>query len=170
MKLPICYFDAKTKILCPLCKKKLESGEISELDVNLAHDLIELEEKEFPQLKKAEFHKAFKIGDVVFILVKGSPEISETVWRRLARRLSKMNYGRVRIIEKSGELKQIIQKIIYPARMIGINIVYYPDGTSEYYIRVPQRDMRKLPYSQDIIERAIKMITGMKVKIMAEKI
>ncbi len=169
MKLPICYFDAKTKILCPTCMEKLERGEITQLDVDLAHDFVELEEKEFPQLKHAEFHRAIRIDNVTFIIVKSSSEITETIWRKIARKLAR-TYGRVRIIEKTDDKKQMIQKIVFPARVIGINIVYYPDGTSEHYVRIPARDFKKLPYPAQVIEKAIEQITGIKAKIISERI
>ena len=34
MKLPICGFDAKNAILCPQCEGKVESGELTQADVD----------------------------------------------------------------------------------------------------------------------------------------
>ena len=34
MKLPICSFDAKNSVLCPQCEGKVESGTLSQADVD----------------------------------------------------------------------------------------------------------------------------------------
>jgi len=169
LKLPICYFDAKTKILCPLCRDKLERGEISELDVDVSHDLVKLEEHEFPQLKEAEFVKALKADNVTLILVKSKSKVTRTVWNRVARQLSKKGYGRVKIVEYTNDVKNLIQNIIFPARVLSMSIVWFPDGTSEHYVRVSPRDLRRIPLSPKAVESVVEELIGVKVRITSEK-
>jgi hypothetical protein len=45
MKTPICTFDAKTGILCNLCESKLESGQITQSDVESSIVLTRLAQK-----------------------------------------------------------------------------------------------------------------------------
>lgn len=169
MKLPICYFDAKTKILCPLCRDKLERGEISELDVDISHDLVKIEEHDLPQLKEAEFIKALKADNMTIILVRSGSKVTRTIWSRVARQLSKRGYGRVRIVEYTNDVKSLIQNIIFPARVLSMSIVWFPDGTSEHYIRVSQRDLKRIPISPKAVEKIVEELTGIKVKIASEK-
>ena len=169
LKLPICYFDAKTKILCPLCRDKLNRGEISELDVDVSHDLIKIEEREIPQLKDAEFIKAIRADNITLILVRSGAKVTRTIWNRVARQLSKRGYGRVKIVEYTNDVKNLIQNIIFPARVLSMSIVWFPDGTSEHYVRVSSRDLKRMPLSPKTVEGIVEKLTGIKVKIALEK-
>ena len=58
-KLPICYFDARTGILCANCESRLQKGEISGADVEASKAVAHLAERH-PELGKATLKKAFE--------------------------------------------------------------------------------------------------------------
>lgn len=171
MKIPICYFDAKTRTLCPKCLEKFRKGEIGRLDIDLSHDLIEIEEKYVPSLKNLVFHKAVNIDNkLIFLLVKGSRNIRKKEWKIIFRKLMKLGYPKIKIIEVENmhDVKKIISQVISPARILSISISWYPDESYEYRVRVYKKDLKLLSYSPTIIEEAIYKITNKRIKIIFE--
>ncbi|RLE76859.1 MAG: transcription elongation factor [Thermoprotei archaeon] len=169
MKLPICRFDAKTGILCPRCRDRLERGEISELDVSISHDLVEMEESDLPQLKGAEFVRALRADRVTLIFVR-SNGVSKTVWSRVAKRLSRRGYGRVRVIEYSSDVRRLAEEMVAPARVLSVSRIWLPDGTSEYCVRIPSREVRRVPLRLEKIEEVMEKLVGSRVRIVPERV
>lgn len=171
MKIPICYFDAKTKTLCSKCLEKFRKGEISQLDIDLSHDLIEIEEKYIPSLKKLIFHKAVNINNkLIFLLVKGSKNVKKNEWKIIFRKLMKLGYPKIKVIEVEDihDIKKIISQILSPARILSISISWYPDESYEYRVRIYKKDSKFLSFSPSLIEKAVYMITNKRIKIIFE--
>ena len=166
MKLPICYFCARTKILCPTDMKKLESGEITQLDVDVAHELVMLKEKKFPELDKIEFIKAIRKGNLTIFIVRGSTGINRGTLIKISRELENKGYGRVRFVERGHDVKLLVEQIVSPSRVLGVNILWLPDGSSEYTIRIPFRDARRMPVKKDIAEEILSKLLGKYVRII----
>ena len=166
MKLPICYFCARTKILCPRCQKKLDEGKISQLDVDISHDLVMLKEKKYPELDKIDFIKAISIQNITLILVHGSKNIDKGLLSKVAKELERIGYGRVRIVEKERDVKLLVEQVIYPSRVLGVNILWLPDGSSEYTVRISYRDARRMPLRKEVAEEVLTQLLGKYVRIM----
>ena len=62
-------------MLCPKCRKKLEKGEISELDLEVGKLLVSMED-EYPPLQNVFFHKAVE-SDGVMALFVGRGDIAK---------------------------------------------------------------------------------------------
>jgi len=166
MKLPICYFCARTKILCSTCQRKLDNGEISQLDVDISHELVMLKEKKYPELDKIDFIKAIKIQNITLILVQGLKSVDKSLVNRVSKDLEKMGYGRVRIIEKERDVKLLVEQVIFPSRVLGVNILWLPDGSSEYTVRISHRDARRMPIKKETAEEILSQLLGKYVRIM----
>ncbi|RLE61629.1 MAG: hypothetical protein DRJ32_00880 [Thermoprotei archaeon] len=167
VKTPICIFDAKTRILCAKCQKLYDEGKISDIDIEISHHLVLLENK-YPQLKDVVFHKSYQVDNTIFMLITDSKEMSEKLWRKIVRYLERKLERNVKIVRKSSDIKNIISQLIYPARILGLSIIWFPDGTSEYMVRVSRRDYNRLSKSISLIEKAIKHLTKHYIKIVAE--
>ena len=61
----------KSGFLCSNCQARLDSGDITEFEIDLAKDLIQLEEEEenFAFLRDISFYKAIDYEDVVILVV-----------------------------------------------------------------------------------------------------
>ena len=61
----------KSGFLCTNCQARLDTGEITEFEIDLAKDLLQLEEEEeqFSFLRNISFYKAIDYEDVVIIVV-----------------------------------------------------------------------------------------------------
>nr|HDO80655.1 transcription elongation factor NusA [Candidatus Bathyarchaeota archaeon] len=168
MKTPICTFCLKSGVLCSRCQEKVDSGEVSELDIKIARYLTELEER-FSSLKDVKFVKAIESNNLVIIVV-GQGDIPNLIGPkgRIIKSLSDELGRKVRVIEESSSLKKIIEDIIAPASLLGVNTVWLPDGTNEKKIRVRQSDSKRLPASTRVLETVINQLTGEKVRFVFE--
>lgn len=160
--MPICNVCAKTGILCNVCEKKLAEGKITPLDVELSKILHELGDGEI------EFTKAIETGDNVIIL---SPKESlgkiigrsGATIRVISRRLGKQ----VRVVG-SGDLHEMIYDFTSPAKVLGINKVYKPDGSVSQRIRISVRDKVKLRLSPEDITKLISSLSKDEIEIAFE--
>ena len=155
MKFPICTFCLKTGVLCVRCQEKLARGEVTELDLRVAKVFLELENR-FPILKDIQYHKAFQHDNFTVILISGAGNTLKPLWLRIARALGEKLGGEVRIVEKTSNLKLLVEQVITPCRLLGVNTLWLPDGTEENTIRVPRFDRRRLPARQEVLEDMIK--------------
>jgi len=146
----------------------VDSGEVSELDIKIARYLTELEER-FSSLKDVKFVKAIESNNLVIIVV-GQGDIPNLIGPkgRIIKSLSDELGRKVRVIEESSSLKKIIEDIIAPASLLGVNTVWLPDGTNEKKIRVRQSDSKRLPASTRVLETVINQLTGEKVRFVFE--
>ena len=70
-KLPICYFDARTGILCGNCESRLRKGEISRADVEASKAVAHLADR-IPELGHVTLRRAFEAsGSYVLEFDKG---------------------------------------------------------------------------------------------------
>ncbi len=168
VKIPLDYVCVKSGVLCPRCQALVDSGEVDEREVDVMKLLIELEEKpEFRSLQKAEYVKTYFIDNLAIIVLnfRGQQNIPVS---RIGRELSAKLNKRIRIVNKSGDLKNMALQLVYPARILGINTLWLPDGTRQHIVRIPRYDVRRLPAEPQIIEHALTLITGKPVRIRLE--
>ena len=68
MKTKLCQFCIKSGILCSKCKKRVEKGEITQLDLQIGRLLLSIED-EYPTLSNIYFHKALEANGLLTIFV-----------------------------------------------------------------------------------------------------
>ncbi|MBN2155797.1 MAG: hypothetical protein JW776_07120 [Candidatus Lokiarchaeota archaeon] len=131
-KLPVCKTCLDT--LCYSCQERYDQGYVTQFDMDLAKDLLDFEEGDFPELKTASFYNAIDVGDIVFLVVgigdtiKFSPEL-------LLKIQDLYLIPNIVIIEKSS-VKEMIQELISPEILLGVNQIYLPTMESEYRINI----------------------------------
>jgi len=167
VKTPVCYFCAKTGVLCATCQDRLDRGEISDIDVEVSKWFIELENS-IPQLKDCTVHKAVLSKGLLVILVSCSKSSGGRVlWNRVSKALSEKKGVNVRIVEKTSSIKKLAEQIVTPARIIGANTIWLPDGSWESTLKIPRSEVRKLPAEPRVIEQVVKEISGEIIKLIA---
>jgi transcription antitermination factor NusA-like protein len=167
LKTPICFFCAKSGVLCPRCQEKLDKGEITEADVEVSKWLIDYEAKN-PQLKNYVIHKTVKVPKMIIIMVSGGSGADRALLTKLSRQLSDEKRANVRIVEKTSSIKRLLEQIVTSARVMGANTVWLPDGSWESTIRIPKSDIRKMPLDPKSAEEAIRILSGEVVHIVFE--
>ena len=157
MVLPVCDVCLKSGILCQGCENKLKSGEISQIDLDIAKVLFKLGEG------KLGFKKTIEVGDIV-IIVTEKDQVGKLIGKngKIVRELSRTVGKKIRVVGQDSDLKAISRDILAPARVSGINVVYGTDGEEKYKIRVMQEDSRKLPGRLDVFNEIIELLTNEK--------
>jgi transcription antitermination factor NusA-like protein len=168
MKMPICTIDIKSGFLCSRCQDKLDKGLITQLDIDIAKELLSLEDK-LPSLKEVEFRRAVDAGSMVIVIV-GQGNSSEVLGSKIkvVKELEKRLNRKFRVVEENSNIRRTIEDMVTPAALLGINTLWLPDGSLEKKVRLSQSDSKKLPADVQVIEETIKALTGEKIRIVFE--
>ena len=147
----------------------MDSGKVGREEVDVMRALIEAEEKEseFKWLRKARYVKSYFAGDMVVVVLEVGG-VSPYQVARLARRLGDALERRVKVVTSQGDAKTMVGQILYPARVLGINTLWLPDGSTRYTVRIPRHDVRHLPAPVETIEEILTKILKIPVRIKAE--
>ena len=168
MKTPFCKFDLKTGVPCPKCQSLIDNGVYTKLDFEISRILYELEDN-FSFLKDAEYFKSIKEEDTLFIVIKVKRETPYFLIKRLERKVSKKLKTNlyVKIVLWRGEdIKSLIENLIRPARLTTITTVWFPDGSLQYNVRLTRREIRRLPFPRNMLEKVLSKILGHGVEIV----
>jgi len=138
MTLPICDICAKTGVLCSKCEIKLKEGKISKLDIELSKLIYSLGNGEIG------FERAIDAVNFIIILTK-KENIGKIIGKGgdNIRHLSNTLGKQIRVIG-TGNLDEIIYDFVAPARIIGINTVYKPEGVVVRRVKINKKDRKKL--------------------------
>jgi hypothetical protein len=154
--------------LCDSCKNNFLNGTLTDLDVDIAVTLLELEEENPDlKLKEASFYKSVDLGSTRVILVvgKGETELYKKVIKELQKRLKLPRLDFIEKGKKSGDFKSQIADFVQPGKLLGVNQVFLPTGDNEFKARVQIRESERLPMPVEAIEQLIRESTGKIVRL-----
>ena len=152
----LCSFCLKSGILCQKCLAKLDSGEVSELDLKVARSLMSLEEK-YPSLQNIYFHKAIEASKTLAIVV-GVGDVPRLLGYggKIIRALGQETGKSIRILEHGVDNRKFLEDLFAPLSIITINTIWLPDGSTETRVILKRR--RRTRSSLDI--KALKEIAS----------
>ncbi|MCD6340377.1 MAG: hypothetical protein J7L51_00290, partial [Desulfurococcales archaeon] len=112
---------------------------------------------------------AINVDNFLILVIEIKEQVTSRILGRLGRALSDGLKMKVRVINKSNtNIREIASQLLYPARVIGVNTLWLPDGTVEHIVRIPRSDSRYLPSNIYALEQVLSVVTGMNVKIRTE--
>lgn len=163
-KLPVCK-TCVSGSLCFSCQERFDKGFITQFDIDLAVDLLEMESEDHPELKTASLYNAVDVGDIVFLVV-GKGNISKNKYRpELLNKIKELyEIPRLMLIEK-GSVKSMIEQIIEPAKLLGVNEIFIPTGDKEYRVVISDEDRDKIQIPVELLEKACSQIIRGDTKI-----
>ncbi|NHJ48480.1 MAG: hypothetical protein FK733_11910 [Asgard group archaeon] len=174
MKTAICAFCAQTGMLCKDCQTKLNSGEITDTDVKIAKAAIDFEKK-FPNASKATILKTIERNKFVMLVVTpGSERFLTGGAANFDNQLEYILGKPIRILEKSKNLRKVIDSIFTPAMITGINTIFVParspkPGQSrveeETIVILSPDEKEKLPTSTKELVELVKLLSGEDIRI-----
>lgn len=165
-ELPICLVCAQTGFLCINCSDKLENEEITEFDVELAKEFVRMEE-DYPQLRDATFKRAIDFGSIVLLII--GPGDRKNFSGKVIEEIQEIfEIDKIQLIEFSKQVPRIVENLVAPAKLLGINQIYLPTGSIEYKARVPEEDKEILPLHAKDLEDIIEELTGKITRIVFE--
>lgn len=155
-------------MLCPRCEALVRSGAVTELDLEVMRFLLKAETThDFRFLRDSEYIKSINVGNVIVVQLNVPQQWADhRTFAKLAKYLESQLKTYVRIVDsKSTSTKELVRSIIQPARVLGINTLWLPDGSIEYIIRIPRSELRYLPAPQEEVEHLLSQMIGTNVRI-----
>ncbi|MFN3803708.1 MAG: transcription elongation factor NusA [Pyrobaculum sp.] len=161
-KIPFCEFCVKTRVLCQKCQSLLDSGRFQWLDVEVSDAILKVERK--INLSEVEYIKSYETDDFIVILMKNTRRVPRGAFMQLEKELTSVLGKNVRVVEQ-GSVNEIIAQLVSPARLLTISTSWLPDGTTETVVKIPARELRRLPIRPERLQAVIGQISGANVKI-----
>ncbi len=168
MKIPLDYLCVKSGLLCNRCQSLVDSGQVDNFEINVMKILLDLEDTQFKELKDSTYYKAIKVNNILILLVSSGPSMTIQKSIKVAKVLQEKLGMKVRIIEKTSNIKSSAVQLLSPARVLGVNTVWLPDGSVQYVIRVSRTEKRLVPADALVLESALSKIHDTQVKIRVE--
>jgi transcription antitermination factor NusA-like protein len=111
--------------------------------------------------------KSYDLGNLLVVVLKMDNWDTELV-RRVRQALSKALDRKVRVIIKTPEPREVASQLLIPLTVRGVNVVWLPDGTQKYVVRISKGFSRrgpKLPASKEELERVLSDVLGAPIEI-----
>ncbi|RLJ03083.1 MAG: hypothetical protein DRP11_01790 [Candidatus Aenigmatarchaeota archaeon] len=167
VKTPIDRICLENDILCSACQRKVDSGEISEMDVKVSRVLNRLE-KRFKSLKDATFIKSYETTKRIIILT-GKGDARKVVGKggSVVKELSKKFQKGIQVFEVKDSLEDYVKELVPPDMIIGVNRVFTKDG-SYYKVILRGKDRKRMKVSRGELEEVLGKLSGEGVKVVFE--
>lgn len=167
-KLPICYFDARTGMLCGNCESRLAKGEITDADVEASKAVAQLSDRA-PELGRVTLKRAFEVkGSYVLEfeqsdipVIRSNPLLQEELENAMK--------GRVWVVGAGGSERRFLEDVFFPARVLTVNTVYLPDGEKKTKVIVPAKRSERRIGDFDKLREAVKRARGIDLLVETER-
>ncbi len=166
MKFPICSVCLKNNLLCNACAEKVGEKEIKIDEIKMYRRLNRLL-KDQKTLRDIEIKRA--VGNNMLLIVTKKNDAAKLIGKegRMVKKLAKELNRPVRIVEQPPELKDFVNNVFFTVPILGINIVYKPEGEL-YRVRVPKSERTRLPVSSEIFVNVSKSLFHVDTDVIFE--
>lgn len=163
--LPACETCVKSGFLCVKCQEKLDEGEISPFELDLAKDLIELEAKEkYTYLENCSFYKAIDYEDVVILVVEKGDKIR--INQDLIKWIKEIyEIDKIILVEKTDKPRPVLESLIAPGKLISLNEIFLATGDVEFRAVIRKGDKSKILFTKQELEELVQELTGKSVRV-----
>lgn len=152
-------------MLCQKCSAKVKAGEISDLDLKVARQLLLLEEK-YPSLQNICFHKAVDANRTVALIV-GHGDVSRLLGYggKIVKALSDATGKSVRVLENGADDRKFLEDLFTPLNILTINTIWLPDGTTETRVILRRKRGAQLPFDLAAIKEIARSVRKMSLRV-----
>ncbi len=167
-KLPICYFDARTGILCANCESRLRKGEITAADVESSKAVAHLADR-IPELGRVTLRRAFEArGSYVLEFERSDIGIlrSNPV---LQSELEGALKGKAWLVGAGGNDRKFLEDVLFPAKVLTVNTVWPPEGGKKTKVIVLGRRSQIRIGDFDKLREAVKRARGIELLVETER-
>jgi hypothetical protein len=166
--LPACKTCVNSGFLCTSCQEKLDTGVLSQFELDLAKDLLVLEEEEkFGFLKNISFFKAIDFEDVVILVVGKKDKINITQdlinWVKETYEVDELI-----LIKQSKNPRIVLESLIAPSKLISLNEIFLATGDIEFKGVLSKNDQETILFTKEELEELILELTGNTIRIEFE--
>ena len=147
--------------LCSNCQARLDAGEITEFEIDLAKDLIQLEEEgeRFAFLREISFYKAIDYEDVLILVVAKKDKLKIT---QELKDWIKETYevDEIMLVEKTNKPRPVVEALINPYKLVSLNEIFLATGDIQFRAVLWQDDKEHFLFTQEELEELIFELTG----------
>lgn len=152
--------------LCTNCQARLDTGEISEFEIDLAKELLRLEEESegFLFLKDVSFYKAIDYEDLAIIVVGKNDKLRITSgllnWIKETYEIDE-----IILIEKSKKPRPVIEALIAPFKLVSLNEIFLATGDIQFRAVLWEDDRENLLFTKEELEELVFELTGNIIRV-----
>ena len=156
----------KSGFLCNNCQARLDVGEITEFEIDLAKDLLELEEdnENFVFLKDISFYKAIDYEDLI-ILVIGKRDKLKITSELLDWVKETYEVDEIILVEKTNKPRPIVEALINPHKLVSLNEIFLATGDVQFRAVLWEEDRENLLFTREELEQLIFELTGNVIRV-----
>jgi len=163
--LPACKTCINSGFYCTSCQDKLDAGVLTQFELDLAKDLLKLEESEdFGFLREISFYKAIDFDDVVILVISKNDKIK--IKQDLIDWI-KENYeiAEIILIEQTKKPRPALESLISPYKLISLNEIFLATGDIEFKGVLNKKDQDVILFTQEELEELVLELTGNVIRI-----
>ena len=163
--LPACKTCVKSGFLCSSCQEKLDTEILTQFELDLAKDLLVLEEEEqFSFLKNISFYKAIDFEDVVIFVIgkKDKLKVSQKLinWLKETYEMDELI-----LIEQTNNPRAVLESLIAPKKLISLNEIFLATGDIEFKGVLNKNDQDDMLFTKEELEELILELTGNTIRV-----
>lgn len=168
METPLCSVCIENDdILCNGCRSRLEDGELTDVDVELSRLLYDLSDR-IGTLEDVEVKETLQTANAIVILTAegDGPKVvgrNGRVVKKIAERFDKS----IRVVEDTGAVQKVVDKLLSPVEYRDIRIVHRPDG-EERKVIVDEDYEPRVPFTQEDFGDVVEDLAGERVILSYE--
>ncbi|RJS76926.1 hypothetical protein CW712_00155 [Candidatus Bathyarchaeota archaeon] len=161
----LCQFCLKSGMLCSKCKKKVEKGEVTELDIKIGRLLMSIED-EYPPLQDVYLYKAVEANGVLAIFV-GQGDIAKILsyGGKIVRFLERKTKKTIRVLENNSNERKFLEDLFAPMDVLTINRIWLPDGTTETRVILRGREKKRASKYINALKEIAKKAQGLTLRV-----
>jgi len=163
--LPACKTCVSSGFLCTSCQEKLDADALTQFELDLAKDLLVLEEEDqFSFLKNISFYKAIDFEDVVIFVIGKKDKLKIT--QKLINRLKEIyEVDELLLVEQTKNPRAALESLIAPSKLITLNEIFLATGDIEFKGILNKDDQEALLFTKEELEELILELTGNRIRI-----
>lgn len=166
MQTPICEVCLNSDMLCAACQNKLESGQISQIEINVSRFLFDLKEK-IRSLEDVKIVRVLDVGSLLIIARIGDGARLVGKGGAVVKTLAKKFGKSIRIIEEAKDFKKFAESLISPISSCGINTLYTLEG-EVYRVRIRFSQKNSLSIQPESFSEIINNLYHCKAELVFE--
>jgi len=165
VRMELCQFCLKSGMLCSKCKKKVEKGEVTELDIKIGRLLMSIED-EYPPLQDVYLYKAVEANGVLAIFV-GQGDIAKILsyGGKIVRFLERKTKKTIRVLENNSNERKFLEDLFAPMDVLTINRIWLPDGTTETRVILRGREKKRASKYINALKEIAKKAQGLTLRV-----
>ena len=165
MKTPLCDFCLRSGILCSRCEEKVRSGVITKLFMEVAKFLLKLEER-YPILQEVFLKDVIEGDDIMALIVdRGDMGKILSYGGKIVRSVSEAFGRRVKVLESGVSDRKFLEDLFAPYRILMINVIWLPDGTTETRVVLDRKSRRIEPKTVEALKKIAKKARDITLRV-----